>query len=172
MTEQAPGNELVELMRKREERESKEFERQEGERKEQRDAHDRRVISRMEGDKFYWTEMFDRQSRCDHRKGTSGPGPKAKHIDYNVSRHVFANGVTQIKCLKCKHKSFPGDTQSLCHGSMDAYIANTKSGKGPQLKNPTKRSYNDFYNMTLEENTTNKETRAEIVTKGPQLVTA
>lgn len=173
MTEQLKQqpDELLELMRRREEREAKEFNRIESERAAEKEAHERRVLVRMEGDKFYWTELHKRQSRCDHRKGTAGPGPKAKHIDYMVSRHVFANGVTQIKCLKCKHKSFPGDTKQLCHGSMDAFIANTKSKKGPQLPNPTKLSYNDFYNMTLEENTTNKETRAEIVTQGPQPVT-
>ena len=165
-------NELLALMRKREEREAREADRLDGERQNAKEDHDRRVIVRMEGDKYYWSQLHLKQSRCDHRKGTAGPGPKAKHIDYMVSAHTFANSVTQIKCLKCKHKSFPGDTKALCHGSMDAFVANTKSKKGPQLPNPTKLSYNDFYNMTLEENTTNKPTRAEIVTKGPELVTA
>ena len=158
-------------MRKREERESKEADRLEAERKQKNEDHERRVMSRMEGDKFDWTQLHLRQSRCDHRKGTAGPGPKAKHVDYMVSRHTFVNQVTVIKCLKCKHKSFPGDTKTLCHGSMDAYVANVKSKKGPQLPNPTKLSYNDFHQFTLEENTTNKETRAEILTQGPQLVT-
>jgi len=166
-----PDNELLDLMRKREERESKEAARLETERADAKEAHERRVITRMEGDKFYWTQLHARQARCDHRKGTSGPGPKAKHIDYMVSRHTFVNSVTVIKCLKCRHRSFPGDTKALCHGSMDAYIANMKAKHGPQLPNPTKLSYNDFYNMTLEENTTNKETRAEIITQGPQPVT-
>jgi hypothetical protein len=164
-------NELLELMRSREQREAREFEERQEEKRVRTEEHSRRVETRKRGDKFYWTQLFQTQSRCDHRKGTSGPGPKTKEIDFMVSRHTFANGLTQIKCLKCKHKSFPGDTKALCHGSMEAYLENTKSKKGPQLQNPTKLSYNDFYNMTLEENTTNTPSRAEMLTKGPELVT-
>jgi hypothetical protein len=164
-----PNTELIELMRQREVRDAREYERVEAERATAKEEHGRRVEVRKAGDKYYWTELHARQARCDHRKGTSGSGPKAKHIDYDVSRHVFANGVTQIKCLKCKHKSLPGDTKALCHGSMDSYVLNLKSKKGPHLPNPTKLSYADWYNMTLEENTTNRETRAEIITKAPEM---
>jgi hypothetical protein len=164
-------NELLELMRAREQREAQQFAEAQEEKRASKEQHERRVETRKRGDQFYWTELFKTQSRCDHRKGTSGPGPKTKEIDYMVSRYTFANGITQIKCLKCKHKSFPGDTKAVCHGSMENYFANVKAKKGPQLQNPTKLSYNDFYNMTLEENTTNTPGRAEMVTQGPQIVT-
>lgn len=162
---------LFQIMAKREARESAEAERLAAERADIEAAHQRRVDARKAGDKFIWDELFKTQSRCDHRKGTSGPGPKTKEVDYMVSRHVFANGVTQIKCLKCKHKAFPGDSKQLCHGSMEAYFANTKAKQGPKLQNPTKLSYNDWHIMTLEENTTNKPSRAEMLTQGPQPVT-
>lgn len=163
--------ELLKLMRQREEREAKIFAEQQAEKQELKAAHDRRVAVRKAGDKYYWEQLYLNQSRCDHRKGTQGPGPKTKELDYMVSRHTFNNGVTQIKCLKCKHKAFPGDTKAMCYGSMEAYWADRKDKKGPQQKNPTKLSYNDWYNMTLEENTTNKPSRAEMVTQGPALVT-
>jgi hypothetical protein len=164
-------NELLDLMRAREKREAQEFEEKQEEKRVRTEEHNRRVDTRKRGDAFGWKQLFDTQSRCDHRKGTSGPGPKTKVLDYNVSRHAFANGVTYIKCLKCKHKAFPGDTKAMCHGSMDAYTENLKSKKGPQLPNPTKLSYNDWYVMTLEENTTNTPSRAEMLTRGPEVVT-
>lgn len=162
---------LLAIMAKREERESAEAERVAAQRADTEAAHERRVDARKAGDKFVWDELYKTQARCDHKKGTSGAGPKTKITDYMVSRHVFANGLTQIKCLKCKHKSYPGDTKQLCHGSMDAYYANVAAKRGPQLPNPTKLSYNDFHIMTLEENTTNKPSRAEMLTQGPQPVT-
>lgn len=167
-----PNIELIELMRAREKREAREAEIREKDRIEVAEAHERRVEVRKAGDQFYWDQLHLKQSQCDHRKGTAGPGPKAKHIDYMVSRHVFANSVTQIKCLKCKHRSFPGDTKEKCHGTMENFMANRKAKRPPQLPNLTRLSYNEFYNMTLEENTSNKETRAEIITAGPQPVTA
>jgi hypothetical protein len=168
---QPQPNDLLELMRKRELREAQEFEERQESKRAEKESHDRRVETRKAGDTFYWTELFKAQSRCDHRKGTSGAGPKSKVVDYMVSRHTFVNGVTPIKCLKCKHRAFPGDTKALCHGSMDAYIANTKAKKGPQLPNPTKLSYSDWYTMTLEENTTNKPSRAEMLMPAAEPVT-
>jgi hypothetical protein len=173
MNEETKSNSerLLEIMIQKEAREEKEYLAREAERIQLKEDHQRRVETRKAGDAFGWEQDFKRKANCDHRKGTSGPGPKAKHIDYDISRHVFANGVTQIKCLKCRHRAFPGDTKEKCHGTMDNYVANVRAKKGPQLPNPTKRSYQDWHVMTLEENTTNKETRAEIITQAPQLPT-
>jgi hypothetical protein len=162
---QSQDNELLKLMRAREEREAREADRQERERVELAKAKDFRRERRVSIESFEREMAFKRKAACDHRKGTSGH-PKWKHVDYDISVHTFANGVTVIKCLKCKHKSFPGDTKELTAGTMENLMA-----KGKKVPNPTKLSYSDFYKMS-QDDTTNTPTRAEMITQGPQPVVA
>lgn len=161
----APDQEMLALLRKREEREAREFEQKELQRLEAEENLALRKQRRADGDRQMWDAAMAWQSRCDHRKGTSGK-KKWRHIDYDIGRHTFQNGLTVVKCFKCRFRSFPGDTREQC-SYTDANFKN-----GVKVPNPTKLSYKDWYTMTLDENTTNTETRSEMVTQGPQPVTA
>lgn len=170
MTDQQPNDRLLALMEQREKREQAQFEREEKEREQKKNDRDARLMNQMEQDAYVWTALAKMQSVCDHRKGTGlwpgkkPPGPKAKHIDYMISMHTFAGGVTYIKCLKCKHKAFRGDTREMCAGTMDNFIQ-----KGKKVPNPTKLGWEDWFSMSQEENTTNKNSRAEVITSAPEL---
>lgn len=153
---------MLVLMRKREEREAREAEKRELAELADMERKDFVKQARQKTEKFEWDQAQKVQSLCDHRKGTSGKGPKARHIDYDISVHTFNNGVMYVKCLKCKHKSFPGDSRELCAGTMDNFIR-----KGKKVPNPTKKSYNDWMLMAQEENTTNRPSTAEIITAKP-----
>jgi len=170
MTDQAltPDKEMLELLRAREKREAAIFEKQQKQELADEQARQFRKDTRKKNEEFEWGQIYKAQSLCDHRKGTS-KSPKAKHIDYDVFRHTFANRVVVVKCLKCKHKSFPGDTKEKCWGTMDNY---TRGDRSKMVKNPTRLSYAEWVAMTTEDNTTNKPSSAEIVTEGPQLATA
>jgi hypothetical protein len=163
-----PDQEMLDLMRKREVREARLFEQQELARKEQEDNFNLRRQRQAENDKQVFEAALSWQAKCDHRKGTGGK-KKWRHIDFMVSRHTFPNGVVQIKCMKCRFKAFPGDTQEMCSYTFENYM---KGNKKKMVPNPTGYSYAQWYQMTLDENTTNTETRAEMVTQGPVPVTA
>lgn len=166
MTDQLQPNErLLKIMEARELRESRESERLELERMEKEANHELRVTTQVTADNQMWDTLALNQSRCDHRKGTSGK-KKWKHIDFNVNRHILPNGVTRIKCMKCVYKAFPGDTAEKCSYTLENFMKSIK------VPNPTKLSYAQWYEMTLDENTTNTETRSEMVTQGPVPVTA
>jgi len=154
---------LLELMRLRELREAEEYSEKKQKQAAEKESYEFRRQRRLEGDRYTETQTLMRQSKCDHRKGTSGSGPKARHIDYMVSFHTFANGLQQIKCLKCKAKVHPGDTNAALTVNGEEHknhIFNPFTGK-PGL------GWEDAFKMTLEENTTNKLSRAEIITRAP-----
>lgn len=157
--------EMLHLLRKREEREAKQFEQDERKRIDAEENHKLRVESQKVNDAYPFTMALQWQAKCDHRKGTGGK-KKWRHIDYNVNRHTFPNGLTVIKCLKCKFRAFPGDTKDKCSYTLDNFKA------GSKVPNPTKKAYSEWYEMTMDENTTNTETRSEMVTQGPQPVIA
>ena len=165
-TKLTPDQELLELMRRKELREAKEYDRLESERAEAKANYESRRNTQIEGDRQVFISAAQWQARCDHRKGTGGK-KKWRHIDYNLSRFTFPNGLTQIKCLKCRFKAYPGDTAELCSYTMENYL---KGGK--KVPNPSKLSYAQWYTMTLDENTTNTEARSEMVTQGPTPVTS
>lgn len=160
-----PDQELLDLMRKKELREAKEYERKEGERAEAKANFTLRKNRQIENDRQVDIAAANWQARCDHRKGTSGK-KKWRHTDYMVERHTFPSGIVRIKCQKCRFKAFPGDTKEKCAYTLQNFM------DGIKVPNPTRLAYSNWYTMTLDENTTNTETRSEMVTQGPQPVTA
>jgi hypothetical protein len=166
MNPSSHNEELLKLMRAREERESREAGFRDLERQKVEEEHEARVQRRKTGDAYMATEEAFRQSKCDHRKGTAGSGRKFKIVDYMMNRNTFQNGVTRIKCEKCRFRWFPGDTKEFVAGTMENCLK--KIRKTP---NPTRLSYNEVWGMTNEENTTNTPSRAEMVTTGPASVT-
>lgn len=161
----APNDRLLKIMEARELREAKIFERQEQERAAKEANYEVHRQKQIDADKAVFTSLFLVQSRCDHRKGTSGKR-KWRHIDNMMDRHTLPNGLMRIKCQKCRMTWFPGDTPEKCSYTLDNWL-NKKT-----QPNPTKISYAKAYDMTSDEWTTNTETRSEMVTQGPQPVTA
>src|ERR1700735_421994 len=109
MTDQpnfSPSEELIELMRRKELREAKEFEKKEAQEREAKENYELRLMRQQESDEQAEIAKISWQSRCDHRKGTGGK-KKWRHVDYMVERHTFQNGLTRIKCQKCRFKAFP-----------------------------------------------------------------
>lgn len=166
MTDQLqPNDRLLKIMEARELREAKKFEIDEAKRRAEEDNYAVRVLRQEQNDHEMWNAVMLWQSKCDHRKGTTGK-KKWKHIDYMVDRHTLQNGTTRIKCQKCRFKAFPGDTAEKCSYTLENFM------KGIKVVNPTRLSYAEWYKLTLDENTTNTETRSEMVTQGPVPVTA
>lgn len=163
-----PDQELLDLMRKKELREAKEFERKEVERAAAETHFESKKNRQIEADTQVDIAAVAWQSRCDHRKGTAGK-KKWRHVDYMVDRHTLPNGTVRIRCQKCRFRAFPGDTKETCSYTLANFMLGAKRVK---IKNPTRLSYSDWYQMTLDENTTNTETRSEMVTQGPVPVTA
>jgi len=157
-----PSSEFLDLLRKQVELQAKEANRLEEERLTAAIEHEARVERRKQGDAYQASQETLAQSRCDHRKGTSGRGRKFKIVDYMMNRNTFQNGVTRIKCEKCHFKWFPRDTKEFVAGTMENCLKNIR-----KIPNPTKLSYIEAWNMTNEENTTNTPSRAEMVTSGP-----
>jgi hypothetical protein len=169
MTDQvSPNEKLLKIMEAREMREAQRFAQEQAEREERENNRKARIATQVEQDKQVFIAAAEWQSRCDHRKGTGGK-KKWRHVDYMISRHTFQNGLTQIKCQKCRMKWYPGDTAEVCSYTMQNYLLGKNKVK---YVNPTKLSYAKAYEMTLDENTTNTETRSEMVTQGPTPVTA
>lgn len=158
-------SEMLRLMKLREEREARREEKEELAAMKAAEEYEAKVERRKSGDKYMQTQLEMKQFKCDHRKGTSGSGRKFKHIDYMVNRNTFQNGVTRIKCEKCRFKWFPGDTKENAAGTMENCLAKKR------FPNPTRLSYAEAWAMTNEENTTNTPSRAEMVTTGPAPVT-
>jgi hypothetical protein len=168
MTESLQPNErLLKIMEARELREAEKFAIDQAERAEKEKNHAYRVGSQKQADAQYWISLTDWQRRCDHRKGTSGK-KKWRHVDNHVGRHIFQNGTVQIKCFKCRFKWYPGDTKEVCSFFLDNYM---KGKNRVKFENPTGMSYEEAYTMTLDENTTNTETRSEVVVQVPSPVT-
>lgn len=160
-----PDMELLDLMRKKELREAMEFERQQEERRSAKENYELRKHRQSVNDSQVFEAAASWQARCDHRKGTRGK-KKWRHVDFDVSLHVFPNGLGRVKCNKCRFMAFPGDTEKMCSYTH----ANFQAGK--KVPNPSRLSYAKWLDMTLEENTTNTSTRSEMITKGPEPVTA
>ena len=152
---QSGDQELLKLMRAREEREARIFAQQEKERQEREANLLLRINRRKEGDAYELKMAIARQARCDHRKGTSGSGKKFKVVDYNLSRYTFQNGATRIKCEKCRMKWFKGDTKE--------FLVPAAGRNSERIPNHTKLSYADVWRM-CDEDSTNTSGRAEIVT--------
>jgi hypothetical protein len=168
MTDQLqPNDELLKIMRARELREAQRFEQEQAERQEKELGRKQRIATQVEQDKQVFIAAAEWQAKCDHRKGTSGK-KKWKHIDYMLSKHTFQNGVVQFKCLKCRFRAFPGDTREACSYNFENFMKGKNKVKYP---NPTGLSYADWFRM-FQDDTTNSETRSEMVVAGPVPVTS
>lgn len=168
MTDQqklTPDQELLELMRRKEEREAKQWAKQLAKETQQEEHHDYLVKRQQTADSQEWEAAMSWQARCDHRKGTAGK-KKWRHVDYMIGIHTLPSGIQRINCQKCRFRAYPGDTADKCSYTLDNFM------KGIKVPNPTRLSYAKWYEMTLEENTTNTPTRSEMLTKGPVPVTA
>lgn len=139
--------EMLELARRRELREAKSAEAQEAKEEEATKHYNSKLTARQKADAERAQIAVLKQSKCDHRKGTSHK-PKAKHIDYDMSRHTFHNNVTRVKCNKCQMKWFKGDTEK-------ELIRDRK-----KIPNHTGISYEQAFEMADSENTTNFPSKA------------
>ena len=133
------SSELLDLMRQREIRESREYlqrKKQEALAEQAREES----LTRMQA---IWAQAAEtraiKYARCDHLHGKVGHGYVAPKIrTYILGKHIFPDGTVRIKCEKCGMKWYRTDTK-------DTLIRD-----GQKLPNPTHLSFEDAFNLYRE----------------------